>query len=257
MSGFAVLVRKELLESWRTRRLPVVSGLFLLLGMLSPITARYLPEILRVAMGDQLTIPIPDPTTAAAVEQLQKNLAQLGALTAIAIAMGSVAGELDRGTAAFVLSQPVTRRAFLAAKLVALAIVLAIATILSVAVAWVYTSILFEPLPVAGWAALAVLGWLALAVLAGVTFLASAATGSATGAAGLGFVALISFSMAAAVPAADRVLPTGLTQPAALLALGRPDAVDIGVLATAILGSGIILAGSLVASQVVFRRREL
>jgi ABC-2 type transport system permease protein len=46
MRGFAILLRKELLESWRTLRLPVVVGLFLLVGLLSPLTARFLPEII-------------------------------------------------------------------------------------------------------------------------------------------------------------------------------------------------------------------
>ena len=108
MSGLGVLVRKELTEAWRTRRLPVVVVLFLVVGVVSPLTARYLPEILRLSLGDELPMQLPVPTAADALAQLQKNLGQLGALAAIALAMGSVAGELDRGTAALVLAQPAT-----------------------------------------------------------------------------------------------------------------------------------------------------
>ena len=32
MNGFSILLRKELLEAWRTRRLPVVAVLFLSSG---------------------------------------------------------------------------------------------------------------------------------------------------------------------------------------------------------------------------------
>ena len=102
--------------------------LFAVIGMISPLTARYLPEILQATLGDEVPVALPAPTAAMAVAQLQKNLVQLGALAAIALAMGSVSGELDRGTAALVLAQPVTRAAFLAAKLVAIGVVLAIAT---------------------------------------------------------------------------------------------------------------------------------
>ena len=124
--AFGVLLRKELLESIRTLRLPVVAGLFLFVGLSSPVLARYLPEIIELAGGEQLgVIEIPTPTAADAVDQLVKNLAQFGALTAILLAMGLVASEKDRGTAAFVLTKPVSRRAFLGAKLVALAVVLA------------------------------------------------------------------------------------------------------------------------------------
>ena len=114
----------------------MVAVLFLVVGIISPLTARYLNEIVTLLAGDQLPIALPDPSATMALEQLQKNLGQLGALAAIALAMGSVSGELDRGTAAMVLAQPVGRPAFLAAKLLAIAAVLGIATLLSTAVAW-------------------------------------------------------------------------------------------------------------------------
>ncbi len=256
MTGFAVLLRKELAEAWQTRRLPVVAGLFIVIGMISPLTARYLREILQAALGDQLTIPIPAPTAVMAVEQLQKNLAQLGALAAIALAMGSVAGELDRGTAALVLAQPVTRAAFISAKLAALAIVLGISVGLAAISAWVYTGVLFEPLPVGGWLAMAALSWLALCAWAALTFLASAATGSTTLAAGLGFVALVVISLGAIVPALDRLLPTGLTTPAIVLASGEAG-LNAGALVTAIAGTAVLIAACLGGAILAFRRREL
>ncbi|MHB8893363.1 MAG: ABC transporter permease subunit, partial [Candidatus Limnocylindrales bacterium] len=138
MTGFGILLRKELVEAWRTRRLPVVAVLFLVVGIMSPLTARYLNEILAMALGDQLPMTLPDPTVATALEQFQKNLGQMGALAALALAMGSVSGELDRGTAALIMAQPVGRPAFLAAKLVALAAVLGVAILLASAVAWAY-----------------------------------------------------------------------------------------------------------------------
>jgi ABC-2 type transport system permease protein len=257
MSGFGVLVRKELLEAWRTRRLPVVAVLFLVVGIISPLTARYLNEILALALGDQLPVVLPDPSAAMALEQLQKNLGQLGALAAIALAMGSVAGEVDRGTAAMVLAQPVGRPAFLAAKLLAIATVLGVATLLATTVAWIYTAILFEPLPLGGWLAMTALSWLGLLAWASLTFLASAATGSTMAAAGLGFVALIGLGVLALVPAVDRFLPTGLTMPAISLALGEGADVDLGRLATSIVGSVVLVAATLAGAVATFRRREL
>jgi ABC-2 type transport system permease protein len=257
VSGFGILIRKELLESWRTRRLPVVATLFLVVGMISPLTAKYLPDILKAALGDQMTIPIPTPTAVMALDQLQKNLAQLGALVAIALAMGGVSGELDRGTAALVLAQPVTRAAFLAAKLVAIGVVLALATLMAGIAAWVYTAVLFEPLPVGGWIAMVVLSWLALAAWSALTFLASAAARSTAAAAGVGFVAWIAVSLAAIVPTFDRFLPTGLTVPAIQLAAGATDGLDAAKLATAIGGTAAIVVASMAGAILVFRRREL
>jgi ABC-2 type transport system permease protein len=257
LAGFRILLAKELREAWHTRRLPLVAMLFLVIGLLSPLTARYLPEILKAALGDQLTVPIPDPTAAAALGQLQKNLGQLATLAVIALAMGAVAGELDKGTAALVLAQPVSRSAFIAAKLAALAVVLAVSTVLAVVVAWAYTAILFEPLPVGGWVALAFLDWLALMAWASLTFLASAATGSTTAAAGLGFVAWVVVSLLAVVPALERLLPSGLTAPAALLAAGTTDGLDVDRLATAVAGTAVLVLVGGAGAVLAFRRREL
>jgi ABC-2 type transport system permease protein len=257
MSGFGILLRKELTEAWRTRRLPGLAVLFVVVGIVSPLTARYLNEIIGLMMaGETLPIPLPEPSAAMALEQLQKNLGQLGALAAIALAMGAVSGELDRGTAALVLAQPATRAAFLGAKLVALGIVLAACTALAVLIAWVYTAILFEPLPLGGWLAMAVLSWLALCAWAALTFLASTVTGSTTAAAGLGFVALIGLSLVAVVPALDRLLPTGLARPAMALASGS-GTVGSGELATAVAGTLVLLGACAAASVAAFRRREL
>jgi len=257
LSGFGVLVRKELSESWRTRRLPVLALLFLTVGIISPLTARYMNEILTAAVGDQLTIPLPPPTAASALEQLEKNLGQLGALAAIALAMGSVSGELDRGTAALVLAQPATRPAFLLAKLTGIALVLGACTALAVASAWIYTLLLFEALPVGGWLAMGVLAWLALVSWAALTFVASAATGSTTAAAGLGFVGLVVVSLLSVVPALDHLLPTGLALPSMQLAVGDTAAIDGGALATAIAGTVVLIGGCGALAIATFRRREL
>src|SRR4051812_27107103 len=106
MSAFRILFCKELLESWRTFRLPVVGALFLVVGLTSPLLAKFLPEIVKAAGGDQLSsLQLRAPVAGDAVLQLSKNVAQFGALAAIILAMGSIATERDRGTAAFVLSK--------------------------------------------------------------------------------------------------------------------------------------------------------
>ncbi len=222
MAGFRVLLGKELLESWRTLRLAVVGGLFLLVGLTSPLLARFLPEIITAAGGDQLSgLELPPPVVGDAVTQLWKNLSQFGAFAAILLAMGSVATERDRGTAAFVLSKTVSRGAFLAAKVAAIGLVLAVAVALATSVGWAYTAILFEPLPIAGWLGLALLAWLGLTAWGALTFLGSTVTGSVAAAAGIGFICWLGLSIAAAIPNVGRFLPGGLDEPAMALATGR------------------------------------
>ena len=256
MHGLSVLVRKELLESWRTLRIPIIGGLFLLVGLTAPLLAKFLPQIIEAAAGDQLpTIPIPTPVMADAAAQLWKNLAQFGTFAAIILAMGSVAGELDRGTAAFVLSKTATRGAFLAAKVVAIALVLAMSTLMAVVVGWIYTAVLFEPPPITGWIAFAVLAWLGLCAWAAVTFLGSTATGSTAAAAGIGFVAFLVLSLLSAIPALERIGPGGLATPAIALATGV--AVDVGDVLAPVLTTILLIAAALALAARVFRRHEL
>ena len=259
MRGFGTLSRKELLESWRTFRMPVVLGLFALVGLSSPLLAKYLPEIIGAAAGDALgAIDIPTPTAADAVDQVQKNLGQFGAFAAILLAMGAIATELDRGTAAFLLARPVGRGAFLAAKVVAIGLVLAAAVAVAVALGWLYTAILFEPPDVVGWLAMGALTWLNLVAWAALTFLASVVTGSALAAGGLGFVAWLALSIAAVAPALARWTPAGLSAPAAVLATGEATAASLGIdLWAPIVASLVLIAVVLWLSLVVFRRREL
>ena len=255
MSAFLVLLRKELLESWRTRRLPVVLLLFVAIGLISPLTARYLPEILELALGDELDVPIPPSTVADAVYQLQNNFAQFGGLTAIVLAMGLVATEKDRGTAAFVLVKPASRGAFLGAKLTALGIVMALAIAVATVLGWAYTAILFEPLPAPGWAAMAILAWLALMAWGSITFLASAVTGSAMAAAGVGIAALLGLSLLAAIPPVGRWLPSGLDPSSLALATGMP--VVSEDLISALIGTIALIALGGVGAWLAFRRQEL
>ena len=253
MSGLAPLLRKELLEQWRTMRLPIVAAVFLLVGLASPLLARFTPEILKAVGGDQFSIVLPTPTAADAWAQLAKNLGQFGALVAVLLAMGSVATEKERGTAALILTKPAARDAFLLAKMVAIATTLGISTAIAGAGAWLYTFILFEPLPVAGFVAAMLLQWLALVAYAAVTFLGSTLTRSALAAAGLGVAAFIVLGILGIIPAIGPYLPTGLGDPARALALGLPGVDALGPAVASI----VLVAALFAAAALAFRRQEL
>jgi ABC-2 type transport system permease protein len=253
MTGFAVLLRKELFEQWRTLRLPVVGAVFLLIGLSSPLLARFTPELIQALGAGQIQIVIPPPTTKDAVDQLIKNLSQFGILVAVLLAMGSVATEKERGTAAMILTKPAGRGAFLVAKLVAIGGTLLIAVLLAAGAAYFYTLVLFEALPVGGFAPSAVLQWLAIMAFAAITFLGSTLTRSALAAAGIGVVAFIVIGILSAFPAIAPYLPVSLGAPAHALALGQPvDDVLRPVVAT------VVLIGACVAiAWASFRRQEL
>jgi ABC-type transport system involved in multi-copper enzyme maturation permease subunit len=110
-------------------------------------------------------------------------------------------------------------------------------------------------MPVGGWIAMAAMAWLGIAAWAAITFLGSTVTGSAAAAAGLGFLALLVLSIAAAIPNVGRFLPGGLAGPALALAVGAP--VDAADLLAPVIATIVLIAACLAASAWSFRRQEL
>ena len=248
-----MLLGKELMEQLRTMRLLVIVIVFVLFGIVSPLTAKYLPDILKSLGGSGLAITLPPAATADAVNQLLKNVSQFGILAAILVAMGSVATEKERGTAAFVLSKPVSRAAFLTAKLIAIGFELLVAVVAAVAAGAIYTAILFEPLPLTGVIGMAFLLWLSLMVFATLTFVGSTLTRSAAGGAGVGFALLVITGILGALPTIGPYMPGSLTGPARDLALG----LDAGGALGPILFNVALVPVLGAVAWLAFRRQEL
>jgi ABC-2 type transport system permease protein len=253
VTGLGSMLRKELLEQWRTRRMLVVAVVFTALGIGSPLLARYTPELVKALAGDQFQIVLPPPTAADAVSQFIKNLGQAGVLSAILLAMGSVAVEKERGTAALLLTKPISRGAFLLAKLLAIAATLLVGLVLGAIGAYYYTAILFEALPPLGWTAMTALLLLGLVGYASLTFLGSALTRSSLAAAAIGIGAMLVLALVSVLPAIGPFTPGGLNAPGAALAVGKDPGSIIGPLLVNAAGVAAIFG----VAWLSFRRQEL
>jgi ABC-2 type transport system permease protein len=251
--GLGAMLRKELLEQWRTRRVLVVAVVFTALGIGSPLLARYTPELVKALAGDQFQIILPPPTAADAVSQFLKNLGQAGVLTAILLAMGSVAVEKERGTAALLLTKPVSRGAFLLAKLLAIATTLLVGLLLGAIGGYYYTLILFEAPPPLGWAAMTGLLLLGLVAYASLTFLGSVLARSSLAAAAIGIGTLVVLAVISALPTIGPFTPGGLDAPGAALAVGKDPGSVIGPLLVNLAGVGVIFG----IAWLAFRGQEL
>lgn len=253
MTGFGPLLGKEIREQWRTRRLLVVAVVFAIFGIGSPLLAKYTPELIGALAGEELARAIPPPTTADAVDQFLKNLGQTGILAAILLAMGSVATDKERGIAALLLTKPVSRGAYLLTKLLAIGATLLVGVALAGAATYGYTAWLFEPLPVAGYAAMCALLLLQLLVYAALTFLGSTLTKSSLAAAGIGIAGLVLIATVSALPEVGKYTPGGLPGPARALALGQPLPDLVAPLAASICLVVVVFG----LAWLSFRRQEL
>ena len=245
---------KEWLEQRRTHRLLIVCLIFLLFGLMSPLLAKFTPELIKmVPGGEQISQIIPPPTVADAVAQYLKNLTQFGLVLAVLMGMGMVSQEKDKGTAAMVLAKPLSRTAFILAKAAAMGVSFLIGTALAAGAGYYYTLLLFEALPVGGWLALNGLLLVYFGVYAALTLLASTLNRSmlASGVTAVGFIILL--ALIEIVPAASKLLTGGLLGWAGRLALGSTVEPAWGALGVCL---GLI-AVALTAAVMVFHRQEI
>jgi ABC-2 type transport system permease protein len=255
MDGFAIFLRKELRESLRTNRLLVVVAIFAILGIISPLTAKYTPELLKSlgTGGSRVTIILPPPTVKDAIAQFIKNVAGTGIFVAVLLPMGLVAREKERGTAAFVLTKPLSRLAFLTAKLVSLGLILTAGVAIGALATYWYTALLFAPTSLAGFIAASLLVLLSLLVYASFTFLGSTLLNAQLPAAGIGLAGWIIVSILGVFPGIEQYTPAGLLDPASQLALGlAPQHLWVSIAA-----SVALLVVLLLLALLSFRRQEL
>lgn len=217
MRTLKVLVKKEWMESVRKHKLLVLVVVFILFGILSPLTAKYLPEIVNILLAPIEDIPnlgiiIPEPTLNDSFLQYYKNLTQMGIFIQILVFMNIVSSEKRNGTCALLLTKSVSRTTFLLSKFLCATFVLVLSLIPSFIVFYVYTYILFEKVIFLT----VILGFLlyillALFVLA-LTFMASTLTKST------GIAALISIggyffiNMVSVIPRISKFSPMKLTE---------------------------------------------
>ena len=254
MTGLGAFLRKELTEIWRTWRLWVIPGMLLFFGVTSPIIALLTPMLMRsVAAGQPGAVfQLPPPNATDASAQFLKSINQIVLIAVVITGAGSVSGERSSGTAILALTKPLSRAAFVVAKIVSQITLVVGATALGTAVCLTVTAIIFDRSN-ANRLVPAVALWLLYAALLIVvmTLFSSAfrSRGGASGA-GLGFyflTLLLSLwgpaarrSFVGLVPAIDRAL---LARP---VSLGWPVMTALAAIA---LGA--------VAAVAIFERQEL
>ncbi|NIM95511.1 MAG: ABC transporter permease subunit [Anaerolineales bacterium] len=251
----SVFIRKELKEQWRTYRFLVVSAVLIVMGLLGPLSVKYMPEILSQIPGvpEELTEVMPEPDVTMAVAEYTENLTLFGLILAILVPMGAVIGEKMKGTATMVLSKPVSRASFLGAKFITYAGVFLVGITLASLTSYYYLGILFEWLAPLGFMALSGLLLIYLTTFVALTLLASTISRSQFAAAGISFGILILLGLLSSIPTLSRYLPSSLIAWGRGLALG----IDVGPVWGALVVSVVLIAAAWLGAWLIFRKQEL
>ncbi len=254
MKAFLRFLGKESAEITRTWRLWVIGGVLLFLAVLSPLTAKAIPYLMKYASGGGSGIAITITRQVSYVDsydQWIKNLGQVGMMLVVFASAGLIATERSSGTAALVVTKPVSRASFAVAKYVGQALLVIASTVVATAVVLVGTRIAFGTAP-AGPLVGASAVWLAFALLAvAIAEMLSAVLPTIAAA----IVALLVWALSgiAAVwkPALD-YSPVGL--------LGAPAAVIAdkqGALLWPLITTGVAIVALVALAAALFSTREL
>ncbi|MDR1537364.1 MAG: ABC transporter permease [Clostridiales bacterium] len=144
MSAYLAFTKKELIESVRTYKLLVLLGVFLLLGMMSPLFAKFMPEILKSVDFGGMELTAPEPTAMDSWTQFFKNVGQIGLLALVIASAGIMANELSKGTLVNILTKGMKRHTVILSKLTVAALIWAASYMLCLAAAYGYTAYFWD-----------------------------------------------------------------------------------------------------------------
>jgi ABC-2 type transport system permease protein len=254
LRGFGAFTRKELLETRKTWRLWVLPGVLVFLGLTTPIMAAVTPAILKMTAQRQpgVVIKFPAPTSIDSYTQFLGNLAQLALLVVIITGAAAIAGERRGGTAALVLTKPLSRTSFVWAKALANLVILVAATAIGTVLCVVVTIALFDAQHIVPFVESVAL-WLALAAMFVCLMIwLSAAMDKQAAAAGAGLAVYAAVFALTGFPAIREWTPAGLLAANDALLKGKDMALGRPVTVTLLLA--IVF---LIGAAWSFRRKEL
>lgn len=251
------VARLEWLRLWRTYRLLILVVVFAFFGLLGPLTAAYLPEIISLAsQSDDLgmAIDLPDAVPADGIEQYIGNISQLGLVAVAAVGALALAIDARPGLAAFYRTRQPSSWSWILPRWAATTLAAAAAWTIGLLAAVYETVLLIGALPVggmvAGWAAWVLylaFGVALVALSAGIVRSTVAVTAVSVG-------LLIGVALVGLIPQVGEWLPSHLVGAPTALAAGSAEAGDyLRASAVTVAATAAALAGA----AALVRRREL
>jgi ABC-2 type transport system permease protein len=144
MRQWSVLFKKEWIEMTRNFKILWIPLVFILLGIMQPVTSYYLPEIIKAAgeLPEGAVFDIPVPTPQEVLVQTFGQYSQIGVLVLVLAFMGIVAAEKNSGVSDIILVKPVSFANYITAKWVSISIMTLGSFLLGILASWYYTGVL-------------------------------------------------------------------------------------------------------------------
>jgi ABC-2 type transport system permease protein len=249
------LWRLEILRVLRTRRWVALAAVYVGFGLLGPLSAKYLAEILKLsgAGQDGVTITFPPPVPADGMASYVDNALQVGAIVAVVVAAGALAFDAIPEMGVFLRTRTTSVWQILIPRLVVSFAVCSAAFILGTVTAWYETWALLGPLSASAIAWGIFLGILFTAFLVALVAAISQWSKGVLGTVLTSLVVLIVLPILGVVNAIQVWLPTRLGGALTELTAGTP-AIELWKSALVAI---VAIAGLLALAARGARRREI
>lgn len=140
MKSYLAFTKKEFTEAFRNYKLFILAAIFLLLGMMNPITAKITPQMLKTLMPAGISIKIAEPTALDSWAQFFKNVPQMGLIVLVIVFSGIMSNEFSRGTLINILTKGLARRTVILSKFTMASVLWTACYILCSGVTYAYTA---------------------------------------------------------------------------------------------------------------------
>lgn len=143
MSRYLAFVKKEVTENIRTYKVLILLAVFLAFGMMSPLTAKLTPEILKNFAIEGMEIKMLNPSAIDSYMQFFKNVTSIGLIVLVLIFSSTLTGEITKGTLINILTKGLTRNTVILAKFTVSSLLWTISLLLCLGTTYGYTVYLF------------------------------------------------------------------------------------------------------------------
>jgi len=254
MKAFVAFTGKEFTEYIRTYKLFILVIVFVIFGFLSPITAKYLPQIIEMAGLDPEAMGMGDPTAVDSFAQFFKNVGQMGLLVVVIIFSGIMANEFSKGTLINMLTKGLKRPIVIVSKFLSAVACWTLAYLVCLGITYGYTAMYFD---VDGYQHefAAFLGlWLYGVLLLVLVILGGTLFKNVVGSLLLtGGVAVV-LTLLNLVPSFQKYNPASLATDGLALITAQK---DLGDLLPAFILCGVAILGCSIASVLIFNKKQI
>lgn len=181
MKGYLAFFYKEVMESVRSYKLFIILAIFIMFGIMSPMMAKLLPEIMKSLIDDKAALEalnLGEPTQLDSYMQFFKNITQLGLIAVVLLFSNSLSNEISKKTLLPLFTRGLSKTSMMLAKLSVITLLWTIAYAVGFIITYLYTIMLFPNIEIYNLFISVFCVWLFGLVLLSVLMLGSTLTAS-------------------------------------------------------------------------------